>query len=164
MSSIVSSNNHGIHSYRLPLVQVLLRIHVGTWVRTWILRCLYCITMYHLELHVFSFHNNIAIHVTIANVIAEVVVNIVIPIFYILYKNFQTPWDVRSSVFKNLEVGSAIIKDRLEGFDDSDAKTVITSKSFRGLNIRKRDRRKIKQNLFKQSRILFYSYGVNNLF
>jgi len=39
----------------------------------------------------------------------------------------QTPWDVRSSVFKNLEVGSAIIKDRLEDFDDLDAKTVITS-------------------------------------
>ncbi|KAF6031814.1 FAM207A [Bugula neritina] len=62
----------------------------------------------------------------------------------------STPWDVRSSVFKNLEVGSAIIKDRLEDFDDLDAKTVITSKSFRGLNIRKKDKRRIKQHLFKQ--------------
>jgi len=71
----------------------------------------------------------------------------------------QTPWDVRSSVFKNLEVGSAIIKDRLEDFDDLDAKTVITSKSFRGLNIRKKDKRRIKQHLFKQSKCIL-SYFI----
>ncbi|XP_067938312.1 ribosome biogenesis protein SLX9 homolog [Watersipora subatra] len=62
----------------------------------------------------------------------------------------STPWDVRSDVFKNVEVGSAIVKERLQDFDDSDAKTIITSKSFRGLNIRKKDKRKIKQHLFKR--------------
>lgn len=65
---------------------------------------------------------------------------------------FQKPWDIRSDVFKNIEVGSAIIKDRLEDFDDLDTRTVITSKSFRGLNVRKKDKRKIKQHLFKQSK------------
>ena len=58
---------------------------------------------------------------------------------------------MRSDVFKNIEVGSAIIKDRLDNFDDVDTRTVITSKSFRGLNVRKKDKRKIKHNLFKQS-------------
>ena len=32
-------------------------------------------------------------------------------------------------------------------------RTVITSKSFRGLNVRKKDKRKIKHHLFKQSKI-----------
>lgn len=68
-----------------------------------------------------------------------------------LIYTLQAPWDVRSDIFKNIEVGTAIIKDRLEAFDDADTKTVVTSKSFRGLNVRKKDKRKIKHTLFKQS-------------
>ena len=70
---------------------------------------------------------------------------------------------MRSDVFKNIEVGSAIIKDRLDNFDDVDTRTVITSKSFRGLNVRKKDKRKIKHNLFKQSMWLFHLHNMLSL-
>lgn len=59
---------------------------------------------------------------------------------------------MRSDIFKNVGVGTAIIKDRLEDFDDADTKTVVTSKTFHGLNIRKKDKRIIKQSLFKESK------------